>query len=119
MDADSNILSENQKEKVRIFLENCKLGQYFSNFLEQGYDDLEQIVEFSKNVQEMDSFLKDVGLHTKPGHKRRFVAAIQIEASKLDHGLGTSKDACGEQGPPMKKACADHSKCTVCISKLI
>jgi hypothetical protein len=105
------ISSANQSEKVRIFLDKCNLSQYFSIFSEQGYDDLDQIVQITKKVEEIESFLKDVGLDTKPGHKRRFIAAVQIEASKTDHGLGSSKDAGGKQGTTEKKGRVDPSKC--------
>ncbi len=102
------ISSANQIEKVRIFLDKCNLSQYFSIFSEQGYDDFDQIVQITKNVEEIESFLKDVGLDTKPGHKRRFIAAVQIEASKTDHGLGSSKDL---DSTTEKKGRVAPSKC--------
>ena len=82
------IMAEHDEtEKVRLFLENNHLNQYYGNFIEQGYDDLNQIIEICKNVEEIESFLKDVGLVTKPGHKRRSIAATKIEISKADQGL--------------------------------
>ena len=63
--------------------------------------------KLQKNVEEIESFLKDVGLDTKPGHKRRFIAAVQIEAAKTDHGF-SSKDL---DGITEKKGRVDPSKC--------
>ena len=71
--------------------------QYYGNFIEQGYDDLNQIIEICKNVEEIESFLKGVGLVTKPGHKRRSIAAIKIEISKADQGLECSKESARNQ----------------------
>jgi hypothetical protein len=52
------ISSANQIEKVRIFLDKCNLSQYFSIFSEQGYDDFDQIVQITKNVEEIESFFE-------------------------------------------------------------
>lgn len=78
-----------------MFLDNNNLNQFYGNFIEQVYDDLNQIIviEICKNVEEIESFLKDVGLVTKAGYKRRFIAATKIEISKADQGLECSKES--------------------------
>ena len=64
--------------------------------------------KLQKTSRKSKVFLKDVGLDTKPGHKRRFIAAVQIEASKTDHGLGSSKDL---DSTTEKKGRVAPSKC--------
>lgn len=74
------------EEEVRTFLLNSNLSQYFECFLEQGYDDLKQIIDLTNSREDLDSMMNDVGLNTKPGHKKRFLAVVTIEASKSKHG---------------------------------
>ena len=74
------------ENEVRAFLHKNNLGQYFESFIEQGYDDFKQIISFSNSFEELDNMMKDVGLLSKPGHKKRFLAAVKIEASKSKHG---------------------------------
>ena len=74
------------EDKVCTFLHKNNLGQYFESFIEQGYDDLKQIISYSNSFEELDNLMKDVGLFSKPGHKKRFLAAVKIEASKSMHG---------------------------------
>ena len=73
-------------EEVRSFLERNNLSQYLNNFLNEGYDDLSQIVEMADKYSELECLMKDVQMFQKPGHRKRFVAAIQILASKTQHG---------------------------------
>lgn len=79
-------MASGEEEEVRSFLERNNLGQYLNNFLNEGYDDLNQIVSIADNYSELESLMKDVEMFPKPGHRKRFVAAIQILASKSQHG---------------------------------
>eukprot|EP00794_Sanderia_malayensis_P008471 gene8471-9378_t len=72
-------------EEVRTFLERNNLSHYVNNFLNEGYDDLSQIVEMVDKYSELESLTKDVQMFQQPGHRKRFVAAIQILASKTQH----------------------------------
>ena len=36
-----------QKEVVRVWLESNKLTEYFQEFIDKGYDDLEEIIQMS------------------------------------------------------------------------
>ena len=68
------------ENEVHAFLHKSNLGQYFKSFIEQGYNDFKQIISFSNLFQELDNMMKDVGLLSKPGHKKRFLVAVKIEA---------------------------------------
>ncbi|CAB4022063.1 Hypothetical predicted protein [Paramuricea clavata] len=46
---------------------------------------MQQILSIASDDTELSSLLKDVGLESKPGHRKRFVAAIKILTSKK-HG---------------------------------
>ena len=74
------------EDEVRTFLHKNNLCQYFESFIE-GYDDLKQIISYSNLFEELDNSMKDVGLFSKPGHKKRFLATVKIEASKSMHGI--------------------------------
>lgn len=65
---------------LESFLAQNNLASYLEAFLDTGYDDVKQLKEIitSEDQLEIDSFLRDVGLDKKPGHKRRFVSAMQI-----------------------------------------
>ncbi len=65
----------------------------FDKFEEKGYDDIEQLISIASDESELSSFLKDVGLESKPGHTKRFVAAIKSLTSKLEHGCFHSKES--------------------------
>ena len=71
---------------VQNFLKKSNLSQYFESFCDQGYDDLGQILSFANDHAELHSLMGDVGLSKKPGHMKRFLAAIKLEASMLNHG---------------------------------
>eukprot|EP00794_Sanderia_malayensis_P004309 gene4308-4880_t len=73
-------------EEVRSFLERNNLSHYVNHFLNEGYDDLSQIVDMVDKYSELESLMKDVQMFQKPGHRKRFVATIQILASKTQHG---------------------------------
>ena len=53
-------------------------------FINAGYDDMQQIknIVASDDKAETEMFLQDVGLHLKPGHKRKLIAGVQVLASK-------------------------------------
>lgn len=74
-----------EERGIREFLEKNNLSQYFENFIDQGYDDMDQILSMANNPLELDCLMKDVAMFEKPGHKKRFVGAVQILASKAKH----------------------------------
>ena len=37
--------------------------------------------------EELDETMQDVGLNSKPGHRKRFVAAFQMLSSQSKHGV--------------------------------
>ena len=37
--------------------------------------------------EELDETMQDVGLNSKPGHRKRFVAAIQMLSLQSNHGV--------------------------------
>lgn len=97
-------------EDVQKFLEKNNLSQYFDNFVDQGYDDLDQILSMVNCNSELTSLMQDVGIYDKPGHRKRFTAALEILSSKIEHGEPSenkSKDAttkkCDKQQDDMSK----------------
>lgn len=70
--------------EVEGFLIQNNLSSYTDAFINAGYDDMQQIKDIvaSNDKAETDMFLQDVGLHLKPGHKRRFIAGVQVLSSK-------------------------------------
>ncbi len=71
------------EDEIRDFLQKHNLQQYFDKFIELVYDDLNQLQEML--TDELKEVAKDAGM-LKPGHQKRFVAAIQILQSKATHG---------------------------------
>ena len=71
---------------VQNFLKKSNLSQYFESFCDQGYDDLGQILSFANDHAELHSLMGDVGLSKPPGHMKRCLAVIKLEASMLNHG---------------------------------
>ena len=63
-----------QKEVVRVWLESNKLTEYFQEFIDKGYDDLEEILQMSDDL--LDELTIDVGIAEKPNHLRRFKSAV-------------------------------------------
>ncbi len=72
--------------EIQEFLKKNNLSQYFENFIDQGYDNMDQIFSMASNPLELDSLMKDIAMFEKPGHEKRFVGAVQILASKAEHG---------------------------------
>ena len=70
--------------QTRLFLVQNNLSSYTDAFINAGYDDMQQIknIVASDDKAETEMFLQDVGLHLKPGHKRRLIAGVQVLASK-------------------------------------
>ena len=70
--------------EVEGFLIQNNLSSYTDAFINAGHDDMQQIknIVASDDKAETEMFLQDVGLHLKPGHKRRFIAGVQVLASK-------------------------------------
>ena len=73
-------------EDVQQFLEKNKLSQYVASFSDQGYDDMDQILSIATCNSELTSLMQDVGIFDKPGHRKRFTAALEILSSKIEHG---------------------------------
>ena len=67
------------------------LLQYISKFIEHGYDDLEQLFDMSSH--EFADVIKEVTLYDKPGHRKRFVSALQILCSRDKHGVPDGEKA--------------------------
>ena len=61
------------KGEVRDFLQKHNLQQYADKFIELGYDDLSQLQGML--MEELKDVLKDADIF-KPGHQKRFLAAI-------------------------------------------
>ena len=74
----------NMADEIRAFLEKNNLLQYINKFIELGYDDLRQLLDTSS--EEIADVMKEVTLYDKPGHRKRFVSALQILCSKDKHG---------------------------------
>ena len=54
--------------EIREFLKKNNLSHYFDNFIEQGYDDIDQILSMASNPIELNSLMKDVAMpDTKKG----------------------------------------------------
>ena len=70
--------------EVEGFLLQNNLSCYTEAFINAGYDDIKQIKDIvaSTDKAETETFLQDVGLHLKPGHKRRFIAGVQVLSAK-------------------------------------
>ena len=51
---------------VRVWLESNKLIEYFQEFSDKGYDDLEEIIQTSDEL--LDELATDVGIAEKPNH---------------------------------------------------
>ncbi len=71
-------------EEIKNFLERNNLAQYYDSFLNLGYDDLPQLLEMS--AEDLTVVIAEVGLVHKPGHRKRFVAALQMLNSKSKNG---------------------------------
>ena len=80
-------------DKVKELLKETNLSQYFDKFLEVGYDDLNHMISMANSAVELESMMKDVGMFDKSGHRKRFAAAVQILASKNEHGEPTKSSA--------------------------
>ena len=72
------------REEIKDFLEKNNLAQYYDSFLNLGYDDLPQLLEMT--LEDLKDVMTEVGLIHKPGHRKPFVAVLQILNSKSKHG---------------------------------
>ena len=70
---------------------NLQLSEYQEKFEKNGYDDLVQIIEMTN--EDILELLEHVGLNEKPGHKKRFLAALEIYKSKSKAGLSPMPEA--------------------------
>ena len=71
--------------EVKNWLQQINLSEYAKAFIDEGYDDLEQISDMKD--EDITDLIEDVGLSKKNGHKKRFIAAVAILKSKKNHGL--------------------------------
>ena len=69
--------SKNENEVIS-FLSEHNLSQYLESFINNGYDDMQQLVSLSQ--EELEEVVSDVGM-TMEGHIKRFIAAISIRKS--------------------------------------
>ena len=88
-ESEKNLANSSQEDKssggnmdVSSLLKDAKLTQYEDIFFDKGYDDLEHIMSMTEI--DINDLLFDVGLDNKPGHRKRFLAALNIYRSKGD-----------------------------------
>ena len=88
-ESEKNLANSSQEDKssggnmdVSSLLKDAKLRQYEEIFFDKGYDDLEHIMSMTEI--DINDLLFDVGLDNKPGHRKRFLAALNIYRSKGD-----------------------------------
>ena len=74
----------NMMDEVRDFLEKNNLNHYADKFLYLGYDDMTQLQEMPSH--ELAYVMKEIGIFERPGHRKRFISALQILNSKSKHG---------------------------------
>jgi hypothetical protein len=97
-------------DTIRTFLEKNNLSPYVNKFiLEFGYDDLKQLLDMQP--EEIIDVLKEVALYDKPGHRKRFVSAIEILSSKTKHGV-QDKDTASQCTTSMSSI--SHKYITTC-----
>ena len=60
---------------VRVWIESNKLTKYFQEFIDKGYDDLEEITQILVNL--LDELATDVSIAEKPNHLCRFKTKVQ------------------------------------------
>ena len=68
-------------DKVSDLLKDTKIPDYEKSFRDNGYDDLDQIV--SMTHEDLQELLEHVQLLDKPGHKKRFLTALDAYKSKV------------------------------------
>jgi hypothetical protein len=95
-------------DEIRTFLEKNNLSQYVNKFMELGYDDLNQLLNMQP--EEIIDVLKEVALYDKPGHRKRFVSAIEILSSKTKHGV-QDKDTASQCTTQMSSASHNVTTC--------
>ena len=96
---------------VQSFLQRNNLGQYFDEIEAKGYNDMNQIISLASDESELSSLLEDVGLVSKPGHRKRFIAAINILISMLKYGGCTNKHDDENTGTSVSEKSNDFSHC--------
>ena len=69
--------SKNENEVIS-FLSEHNLSQYLESFINNGYDDMQQLISLSQ--EELEEVVSDVGM-TMKCHIKRFIAAISIRKS--------------------------------------
>ena len=71
----SVLWSNFKSEEVKAFLKRNKLDVYIDNFENVGYDDMGQLM--SMKTDELMSVATELDIE-KPGHRQRFISAIEI-----------------------------------------
>ena len=77
-------MSSSSKNEVISFLSEHNLSQYLESFINNGYDDMQQLVSLSQ--EELEEVVSDVRMSMK-GHIKRFIAAISIRKSIRLHPI--------------------------------
>ena len=102
-------IMENTVVSLETFLAQNNLAMYMEAFIETGYDDMKQLKDIitSEDQLEIDSLLQDVGLEKKPGHRRRFISAMQIlcyqiNARNAENGKEAASTSRTHQGKIVK-----------------
>lgn len=68
--------TDDHENKVRLLLKESGMDEYWEKFVDNGYDDLNQLLEMSKSELE-ETLCSDINM-TKKGHRKRFIAKISI-----------------------------------------
>lgn len=68
-----------EKEDVKRWLEENNLEQYCDRLVDEGWDTLEVLFEIGDNEEDLKTCIG------KPGHRKRFQRAVNIEMSKRNH----------------------------------
>ena len=79
--------------QLKNWLENIRLSEYFEEFVNQGYDHIDDLT-----VDSVDDILRDVNI-TKPGHQKRLK-------------LGISTLESGKKNPPEKPCTSTNQSST-------
>lgn len=91
---------------LQSWLKDLSLQEYYGNFLNSGYDELESMLGLMHTAYEIDdNVLEAIGLK-KPGHRHRVIAklkedSVHIESMRRNVGCLTNRkrrDAANEQG---------------------
>ena len=77
-DQKNTAMSSSSKNESEVMKKKHNLSQYLESFINNGYDDMQQLVSLSQ--EELEEVVSDVGM-TMKCHIKRFIAAISIRKS--------------------------------------